>query len=55
MHINANININAMYVGRLKPRGQALMILSLDEALPEEHQQKIMSIDGIDTVKLVRV
>jgi len=52
---DANININAMYVGRLKPRGQALMILSLDEALPEEYQQKIMSIDGIDTVKLVRV
>lgn len=52
---DANININAMYVGRLKPRGQALMILSLDEALPEKHQQQILAIPGIDTVKLVRL
>jgi len=32
----ANININSMHVSRLKPRGQALMILALDEALPDK-------------------
>ncbi len=52
---DANINISYMHVGRLQPRGQALMILALDEPLPEEHQQQILSIDGIYTVKLVRL
>ena len=52
---DANINISAMHVGRLKPRGQALMILALDEPLPEEQQQQILSIPGVDTVKLVKL
>jgi len=52
---DANINISSMHLGRLKPRGQALMILALDEPLPEEHQQQILSISGVYTVKLVRL
>lgn len=52
---DANINISAMHVGRLKPRGQALMILDLDEPLPEEQQQQILSIPGVYTVKLVKL
>ena len=36
---DADINISYMYVSRLKPRGQALMILALDEPLPEEQRQ----------------
>ena len=52
---DANINISAMHVGRLKPRGQALMILALDEPLPEEQQQQILSLSGVDTVKLVKL
>jgi D-3-phosphoglycerate dehydrogenase len=52
---DANINISSMHVGRLKPRGQALMILALDEPLPEEQQQQILSIPGVDTVKLVKL
>ncbi|GAI48521.1 unnamed protein product, partial [marine sediment metagenome] len=36
---DADINISAMHVSRLKPRGQALMILALDEPLPEEQRQ----------------
>ena len=31
---DANINISYMYLGRLKPRGKSLMVLSLDEMLP---------------------
>ncbi len=52
---DANINISSMRVGRLKPRGQALMILVLDEPLPEEQQQQILTIPGVDTVKLVKL
>ncbi len=52
---DANINISSMHLGRLKPRGQALMILALDEPLPEEHQQQILSIPGVYTVKLVKL
>jgi len=52
---DANINISAMHVGRLKPRGQALMILALDEPLPEEQQQQILSIPDVDTAKLVKI
>jgi len=52
---DANINISSMHLGRLKPRGQALMILALDEPLPEEHQQQMLSLPGVDTVKLVKL
>ncbi len=52
---DANINISSMLLGRLKPRGQALMILALDEPLPEERRQQILSLPGIYTVKLVKL
>ncbi len=52
---DANINISSMILGRLKPRGQALMILALDEFLPEERQQQLLSLPGIYTVKLVKL
>ncbi len=52
---DADINISAMHVSRLKPRGQALMILALDEPLTEEVQQQILSIPGIDSAKLVKL
>ncbi len=52
---DADININSMHVSRLKPREQALMILALDEPLPEEQQQQILSISDVYTVKLVKL
>ncbi len=51
----ANININSMHVGRLKPRGEALMILALDEPLPEDVINKIKSIPNIQTAQLVKL
>jgi len=51
----ADINISYMYLGRLKPRGQALMILALDEPLPEEERRKILSIPDVQTAKVVKV
>lgn len=52
---DTNINISFMHVGRLKPRGQALMVLALDEPLPEEQQQQMLSIPDIYTVKVVKL
>jgi D-3-phosphoglycerate dehydrogenase len=52
---DAGINISSMNVSRLKPRGQALAILALDEPLPEEQRQQILSIPGIYTAKLVNL
>jgi D-3-phosphoglycerate dehydrogenase len=50
---DANVNISSMHLGRLKPRGQALLVLNLDEPLPVEAQQKIMALPDVTSVKLV--
>ncbi|MEA2085503.1 MAG: phosphoglycerate dehydrogenase [Chloroflexota bacterium] len=52
---DVDINISSMHLSRLKPRGQALMILALDEPLPDEQLQQILSIPDVSTVKLVRL
>jgi len=52
---DAEINISAMYVSRLKPKGQALAVLALDEPLPEEQQQQILSIPDVYSTKLVKL
>jgi D-3-phosphoglycerate dehydrogenase len=51
----ADINISAMQLSRLKPRGQALMALDLDEPLKEEHIKQILAIPDVYTVKLVKL
>lgn len=50
---DANVNISSMHLGRLKPRGQALLVLSLDEPLPEKQRQQIMALPDVTSVKLV--
>ena len=52
---DADINISAMHVSRLKPREQALMILALDEPLPEEQQQQMLSLPDVYTAKVVKL
>jgi D-3-phosphoglycerate dehydrogenase len=52
---DADINISAMHLSRLKPRGKALMILALDEPLPEEKQQEILSLPDVYSVKLAKL
>jgi D-3-phosphoglycerate dehydrogenase len=49
----AGININTMHVSRLKPRGQALMALGLDEPLSERDRQRILDIADVYAVKAV--
>jgi D-3-phosphoglycerate dehydrogenase len=52
---DADINISYMVVSRLRPRGQALMILALDEPLLEEQLQQLLALPDINTVKMVRL
>ncbi|OIP26247.1 MAG: phosphoglycerate dehydrogenase [Dehalococcoidia bacterium CG2_30_46_9] len=51
----ADINISSMHLSRLKSRGSALMILALDESLPEKQRQEILAIPGIHTAKVVKL
>jgi D-3-phosphoglycerate dehydrogenase len=48
-----NINIASMQVGRNRPRGDAVMILSVDEPVPEEVQEEIRHIPGMSDVQSV--
>ncbi|MFC1994658.1 phosphoglycerate dehydrogenase [Chloroflexota bacterium] len=52
---NAGINISSMLVFRLKPRGEALMVLGMDEALGEEHLRLILAIPDMYSARLVRL
>ncbi len=44
---SVDVNISAMFVARQAARGQALMILDLDERLPEAAKQMIRSIPDV--------
>ena len=50
---DANVNISFMHLGRLERRGQALLVLIMDEPLPEKQQQDILAIPDVYSVKLV--
>ncbi len=39
----ANVNISAMHVGRLSPRGEAVMLLAVDDPVPESIVQALRS------------
>jgi D-3-phosphoglycerate dehydrogenase / 2-oxoglutarate reductase len=52
---DADINISAMQVSRLKPRGQALMTLALDENIGDTQRKKILAIPDIYTAKTVKL
>jgi D-3-phosphoglycerate dehydrogenase len=51
----ANVNISFMQVARLKPRGEALMILGLDEVLSKEAQEQILAIPDVNSVRIVKL
>jgi D-3-phosphoglycerate dehydrogenase len=52
---DADINISSMHLGRLKRRGQALLVLTLDEPLPEKQQKRILAIPDVYSVTLVEL
>jgi len=51
----SNVNISSMQVARLQKRGEALMILSLDEPVSDEDIKRIQSLPDISSVKLVKL
>ena len=48
-----NINIASMQVGRDRPRGDAVMILSVDDPVPENIRAEIRRIPGMADVLTV--
>jgi len=52
---DADINISAMHLGRLEQRGKALLVLTLDQPLPEDKQQQILAIPNVYSVKMVEL
>ena len=50
-----DVNISSMQVGRLHPRGEALMILTLDDPVPDEVRAKIGAFDDVDRVRTARL
>lgn len=52
---DCDINISSMQVGRLMPRGRAMMIVGLDEAIPQPVLETIRSIPNLESAKLIRL
>jgi D-3-phosphoglycerate dehydrogenase len=50
---NEGINIASMFVGRNKPREKAIMVLNVDSEIPAPVLEKIVKVEGIDTIKQV--
>ena len=50
-----DVNISSMQVGRLHPRGEALMILTLDDDVPDAVRAKIRSFADITAVRTARL
>ena len=51
----ADINIAAMSVGRLQPRGEALMVLTLDEHAPPEVRAHIESLPDVYATRILEL
>jgi D-3-phosphoglycerate dehydrogenase len=50
-----NINISFMKVGRLSPRGRAMMVLGLDDPVPPQVLKEIQSLSHIHSARLVQL
>lgn len=51
----SDVNISSMQVGRLHPRGEALMILTLDDPVPDEVRSRILAFADINEVLVARL
>ena len=50
-----DINISEMQVGRERERGPAIMLVSVDDAVPPDVLQQIRALAGIENAKVVRI
>ena len=51
----ADINISSMQVGRRMPRGQALMLLSVDEPVPPAVVEQIRQAASVEVIKVIKL
>ncbi|MDD4873697.1 MAG: phosphoglycerate dehydrogenase [Dehalococcoidales bacterium] len=52
---DGDINISYMHLSRLKPRGQALMILALDAPFSKEQIDKLLALPDVYSAKVVKI
>lgn len=52
---NGDVNISEMQVGRLQPRGEALMVLAVDESIPNELLGRLLVESPIQAARLVQL
>ena len=50
-----NVNIAGMQVGRNQPGQEAIMVLNVDAAVPQEAMDEIMKIDGVSTARFAHI
>ena len=50
-----NINISFMKVGRLSPRGRAMMVLGLDDVVPPKAMEEIQALSHVYSARLVEL
>jgi D-3-phosphoglycerate dehydrogenase len=50
-----DVNISSMQVGRASPRGDALMILTLDDPVPDEVRARIGTFPDVDRVRTAKL
>jgi predicted amino acid-binding ACT domain protein len=48
-----NINISFMEVGRIAPRGQAMMVLGVDDPIPADALAEIKALPQVDNARVV--
>jgi D-3-phosphoglycerate dehydrogenase len=52
---DGDVNISYMHLSRLKPRGQALMILALDAPFSKEQIDKLLALPDVYSAKVVKI
>jgi D-3-phosphoglycerate dehydrogenase len=52
---DGDVNISYMHLSRLKPRGQALMILALDAPFSKEQIDKLLALPDVYSAKIVKI
>jgi D-3-phosphoglycerate dehydrogenase len=51
----ADVNISAMHLGRSAPRGDALMILAVDDRVPDDVAKRIRDHEAVLDLWLIRL
>jgi len=51
----ANINIAALQLGRDAPRGRAVMIVAVDDEVPEDVRRRLADVEGMSNISYVEL